>query len=862
MFKFFDLFRKSTISARIAPDKAGFQRKYRYFTSILAGNNRALEIITDLEHLFYEDKPFNMGYVLVQSEILIGEALNIVEDLNALSGGKYPGLFDAADTIGAGILAELERKKKLDKTNFVFPLERLSQESVDDVGGKAANLGEVFNRVNLPVPQGFAVTAYACQHFMEHNNLADLVDSKLRHLDVNDTESLMKVSDKIRSMILEAELPIDLERAIIQAFGELRQKLGPDIRISVRSSATTEDSEASFAGQHSTVLNVGQENLINAYKEVVSSTFNPRAIFYRRSKGYMDQDVIMSVACVMMIDAKVSGVMYTVDPHDSRHSVILISAVWGLCAGAVEGSILTDYYEINKKDRRIQDSTVVTKATMLRSGVSDGLREESVPDDMKDRPCLEPAQIEMLVDYGLRLEGHYGVALDIEWAMDQNDRFYILQARPLKRSLKLSKDKIAGTSADNAQEEFPDHPIVLREGVTASEGVATGLAYILTSEHNLPGVPEGSILIAQQTSPRYVPVIGRVQAIVTDVGSVTGHMASVAREFRIPTLVGTGSGTATIPHGKEITVDATNGVIYEGRVEQLLHEEITINPMKGSPTYKSLQSSLKKIAPLNLTDPNYENFAPEGCQTIHDILRFAHEMAMQEMFRIGDDVEVEKSIAVHLRAYLPVNIYVVDLGGGLSVDPGAREAQTKDVMSIPFRALLKGMTHKDVDWSGDVGVDWRGFTSIVAESVFRDPMKEGRMGGPNYAVISGEYLNFNSRLGYHFATLDTYCGPEVNDNYITFSFKGGAADIGRRSRRARLIALILKRLRFKVELKGDMLRGELKKYDCDRLQEKLDMLGRLLGSVRLLDMVLSDDGQVGWYVDEFFKGNYTFERKH
>ena len=134
------------------------------------------------------------------------------------------------------------------------------------------------------------------------------------------------------------------------------------------------------------------------------------------------------------------------------------------------------------------------------------------------------------------------------------------------------------------------------------------------------------------------------------------------------------------------------------------------------------------------------------------------------------------------------------------------------------------------------------------------------MGGPNYAVISKEYLNFNARLGYHFAVVDAYVGERLNDNYVAFSFKGGAADIARRSRRAGLIAAILKRLGFKVEQKGDHVRGDIKKYDAPRLREKLDMLGRLLGSVRLLDMMLGDESSVQWYVDEFFKGNYSFQR--
>ena len=855
MFKFFDLFKKSKIGDRISPDESIFKRKYECFRRILISNNRALEIITDLEHVFYRDKPFTLAYVLIRSEILIGEVYSIVEDLNALSGGEYPRLFDAAENIGTTILKDLEQKKKIDKTNLILPLEMLSRDNMAEVGGKAANLGEVYNRVSLPVPQGFAVTAYACQHFLDHNDLSKLIDSKLRGLDVNDTETLMKISPEIQSLILNAELPDDLKRELRNAAIELKHKLGSDIRFAVRSSATSEDSEASFAGQHSTVLNVTEKNLVHAYKEVVSSTFNSRALYYRRSRGYLDQDVIMSVACIIMVDAQVGGVMYTVDPNDSRHAVIMISAVWGLGVSAVDGSTDTDFYQVNKQNRQIEKSKIATKGTICKTDAEGGTKDEAVSDDLKDKACLEPEQIKTLVDYGLKLESHYGVALDIEWAIDRQNRLYILQARPLKKSLKFIP---AETSPDVTEKELADHPVLIKGGASASDGAASGMAYVIKSDHNLFDIPKGAILIAHQTSPRYVPVMGRARAIVTDVGSVAGHMASVAREFQIPTLVGTHNATSVIEHSDEITVDATNRIVYKGRVERLLKEKKAVNPMKGSPTYKAAQAALKKIVPLNLLDPKQDNFNPDSCRTIHDIIRFAHEMSMRKMFWISDDIKSKENIAIRLYSSLPLSIYVVDLGGGLSIGHEAREAQKEDVISVPFKALLNGMTHKDIEWSGDIGINWGGFASIVAESVFRDPLKEGRMGGPNYAVISGEYLNFNSRLGYHFATLDTYCGPVVNDNYITFYFKGGAADIGRRSRRATLITLILKKLLFKVEQKGDMVRGELKKFDQSLIEEKLDMIGRLLGSVRLLDMVLSDDGQIDWYVEEFFKGNYTF----
>ncbi len=230
------------------------------------------------------------------------------------------------------------------------------------------------------------------------------------------------------------------------------------------------------------------------------------------------------------------------------------------------------------------------------------------------------------------------------------------------------------------------------------------------------------------------------------------------------------------------------------------------------------------------------------------------------MFKISNDVELSKHSAIRIKVPLPMKILAVDLGGGLDLPDGATDAATDAVTSKPFKALLTGMTNPNVRWFGPVDVDWKGFASILSESLFRDPVMEDRMGGPSYVVLSEGYVNFNSRLGYHFTVVDAYCGSHVNDNYLLFSFKGGAADIGRRSRRAVLISKILKRLGFKVTLKGDLVRGEVKKYECKVLMEKLDMVGRLLGSVRLLDMVLSDEGRIDWYVDEFMKGNYTFSR--
>ncbi|MGC1401420.1 MAG: PEP/pyruvate-binding domain-containing protein [Thermodesulfobacteriota bacterium] len=855
MFKILDIFKKSKAGERVTAQKGYLLHQYDHFKAVLTGNNKALDIIADLEHLFYEDRPFTLKYVQTQTGRLVEVICHIAEDLNALSRAKYPALFEAVEKVGLAIGQGLDRKKSLAATPLVLPLDQITLEHISEVGGKAANLGEILNRVKLPVPGGFAVTAYACQHFLEFNRFPQEIEKRLADLDVNDTEELMAVSQEIRSLILGGKLPLDLEKALLQSAAELKSKSVHPLRLAVRSSATSEDSEASFAGQHSTVLNVTEASLLKAYQEVVASTFNPRAIFYRRSKGYLEEDVIMSVACITMVDALASGVLYTVDPNDGNHEVIMISALWGLGVSLVDGSRNADFYQVNKTNRKIETEEVVRKEVRVSSDPVQGLKQEPVAHVFKDKPCLTFSQIQLLVRYALKLEEHYKIPLDIEWAIDQKTQLYILQTRPsqFRQPSSSGQKKEAEPSAEG-------HAILLRGGATASNGVASGLAYILRSDHNLLNIPEGSILVAPQTSPRYVPIIGRVKAIITDVGSVTGHMASVAREFQIPTLVGTDNATLVIPHGQEITVDATNGVVYQGRVEKLIKIGTPINPMRGSPTYKVMQAILPKIAPLHLIDPKQENFNVQSCETVHDIIRFSHEMAMQEMFQIGETIEEGKNVAVRFRSPLPLNIYIVDLGGGLNLGPDQKEVRPEDVLSVPFKALFQGMTHEGVQWLGQDKISWSGFGSVLLENILHDPALDGSMGGPSYAVLSGKYLNFNSRLGYHFATLDTYCGSNINNNYITFYFKGGAADIDRRTRRAMLIASVLKKMGFKVDQKGDMVKGELKKHNSYMIQEKLDLLGRLMGAVRLMDMVMDQDNRIEWYRNEFFKGNYTFER--
>jgi pyruvate, water dikinase len=559
-----------------------------------------------------------------------------------------------------------------------------------------------------------------------------------------------------------------------------------------------------------------------------------------------------------MVNAVKSGVMYTVDPTDHMIKEFIVSAVWGLGVSVVDGSAAVDLYRVDKVNGEIKMREIAEKVHRMVMDLAEGLRSEDVPSNLRNAPCLSEEEIHQLIDYGTRLEQHYGEALDIEWAVDQDGHMFILQARVLNPMTGQSDVGQAGFPADT--NAVVTHPVLLEGGHCASPGVAAGIAHVITSDSELSDVAEGAILVGPQTSPAFVSIMGRLRGIVTDFGSVTGHMATVAREFGLPTLVATENATRSIPNGEEITLDSSRGIIYRGRVESLLTQKKIVNPMEGGPIYALAREAVSKMAPLNLTDPYADNFNPLGCRTLHDVIRLAHEISMREMFGIGEYIKDREDKAIRLRVNLPIILYCLDLGGGVRLEPGKISATVADLTSTPFLALIRGMTHPDIKWTGGVGMNIRDTASLFAHSVIYDPTTEGRFGGPNYAIISGEYLNFNARLGYHFAVVDSYCGPEPNENYITFSFKGGAADMKRRERRAALIAVILERLGMIVDREGDMVRGEIKEVKSEQLCDKLDYVGRLMGAMRLQDMAISDDSQIAWYADEFFKGNYSFQR--
>jgi len=281
--------------------------------------------------------------------------------------------------------------------------------------------------------------------------------------------------------------------------------------------------------------------------------------------------------------------------------------------------------------------------------------------------------------------------------------------------------------------------------------------------------------------------------------------------------------------------------------------------MKGSPVYRILENILKFIAPLNLTDPESGNFTPEGCQTLHDIIRYAHEIALRELFDDKKNISISEKFTKKLVSKLPMEWWVIDLEGGVREGCEGPTLQLEDILSVPLLALWEGLAA--VPWKGPPPVDTRGFLSILAESTMDPSLEYGPDSGLsaiNYAVISENFCHLSTRLGFHFSTVESYLGDLPAENYVWFYFKGGAADRLRKEQRSRLLRLILERFHFWVQTKGDLLSARLERQEKETLKDRLKVLGYLILHTRQLDMILSDSGKVDWQVKTMLKEISTF----
>lgn len=325
---------------------------------------------------------------------------------------------------------------------FIKPFSEISRTDVEIAGGKGASLGEM-TQAGIPVPSGFVVLSLAFDRFLEETDLNVEINAALDEVSPKVMHTIEEASEKIRAMMLAAEIPEDIKQEIKRGFDGLKDDVGdPELRlrqrrmrlwrkrVAVRSSATAEDgSSAAWAGQLETYLNTTEENLLENVRKCWASLFTPRAIFYRKEleekSGGLPTPVSVAVVVQRMVQSEVSGVAFSVHPVTQDRGQITIEAGWGLGEAIVSGSITPDSYVVDKVGGRIMDANVSEQERMIGEHGW-----EKVPSEKRASQKLSNNQIVELSKLVVRIEHHYGFPVDVEWAL-KSGKFFITQSRPI-----------------------------------------------------------------------------------------------------------------------------------------------------------------------------------------------------------------------------------------------------------------------------------------------------------------------------------------------------------------------------------------------------------------------------------------------
>lgn len=458
-----------------------------------------------------------------------------------------------------------------EKTNVLW-FDELHRADVNLVGGKSSSLGELTSLAGIPVPYGFATTAHAYRYFMEVTGLNDQVNALLASItDYEDSDELHAACVKIRELITNAEMPSDLAQNIAQAYQQLAKKMEQtNPFVAIRSSATAEDlPDASFAGQQDSYLNVrGQADVIKRVQQCYASLFTDRATYYRHKQNFPYEKVALSAAVQMMVFSKSSGIMFSVNVATGDDTKVIIDGIWGLGEYIVQGTVTPDDFLVDKETMKIVSKTINNKDIELVRLPDGGVEEQKVPAEIAEKPVLTDEQVLELAGYAKKIEEHYGCYMDMEFALDKNtNKLWMVQARPETVWSQKKKQQAKEQIAD------PANAKVITRGLPASPGVAAGKVHVIDDPADIGEFKQGEILVTLMTSPDWVPAMKKAAAIVTNNGGMTCHAAIVSREMQIPCIVGTKSrgaaATDVLQTGDIITVDAKNGVVYQGNVQGL-----------------------------------------------------------------------------------------------------------------------------------------------------------------------------------------------------------------------------------------------------------------------------------------------------
>lgn len=836
------------------PATQEFKTKYWNFKNLLTINQRILEIMSDMEQTLSGNKVFGYSFLRKNITELSVALFRVITLLDRIAPAKYSALlnkFEEIHTSLDNIHLEIEPGEYDGKSWLYLDIKQLRREDAHSTGAKAANLAEVQNIPEIIIPDGFVLSTKAFEVFFQENNLNPQIEQIIQCINFDKLEEVYEASARLKKLINTAKMPDAVQEGMKTGYKNLEERHGRGIRLAVRSSATGEDElQTSFAGQYHSVLEVRGDELVSAYKKVLAGKYNARALLYRHNKGFSDRHVRMSAAFLVMQDAVSSGVIYTNNPETGSDDVV-ISALRGLPKALVDGSADPDLFVYSRSEKKLIDRNINEQKTMLCHSAKKGIISVNLDPESAREPAVTDFLALALARIAMDLEKYFGSPQDIEWCVDPLGKIVILQTRPLQvhhKSADSTEDEHSYLSFRNSLASRDIQPL-LKGGITASGGIAQGPVFLIESQKDAAGFPQGGIMVAMDALPRWSSLVGKASGLITEHGSAAGHLATVAREFNVPALFNTENATAVLAAASHVTLDAWACEVFEGSLPYTLPESSEDKGrMFNTPVYSTLTEILSLVSPLNLTDPDHKNFSPENCKTYHDILRFCHEKAVDEMFCLGQEYEGTEASGKRLVAGVPTQWWLINIGGGFKKRKIKDRIRLSEISSQPFLAVWEGMVSHA--WQGPPGADAKGLFSIMMESTMNrdlDLVGPSSFALKNHALVSGNFCSLNCRFGYHYSVLQTLCKEQDRENYIRFGFKGGAADMRRKQLRLKVMSQIMEEIGFQINTTEDSLRASFEGGSRVETLKRLKTLGYLIVHTRQMDMVMNNKDQFDYY---------------
>ncbi len=839
-------FNKINKQKRLLELEKSFRWKYENLRNLLRLNSDLMETMSDIQS-YTGDRIPDDSFTHHQISNLIDGTEMMIENLNCLADDEFFRLYKTLRSIAGKIQSILLSTKITKIPQLLLPLNLVSRGLIGYAGGKAGNLGELKNVISISrnIPEGFVITTAAYHMLLNDNNLTGQLRALYSKIDVNNLKEAETICARAKEFVVNSIIP----DAITTAIENHLKYNGSSETTSwaVRSSAVGEDGEFSYAGQFESVLNVPKDKLPNAYLKVIASRFNTNAVLFRLMKNIRESESPMAVLFIPMVNAATSGVIYTANPLAPDDNNVVVSAVRGLAADLVAGKVPADTFYVNRDNYSVSNQIIADKRTVLSVSYENGIIKSPVPQSEQMIPAILAEQLKELVRISLLIEDHFGSPQDIEWVISKDGSIYIIQSR-LLRINELERDEKRFDSGCK---------LLIEGGVTISPGIAQGQLQYIDSISELNQVKDRVILLTKHAQPELVSVFSRISGLICETGHPTGHAATLAREFRIPTLFDLANAKMKLRGIVEIGLDATRKKLYAGLPWPNLPQKELKRTSEKSPKTNPLD---ELIFDLNLIDPGASDFSPQGCSSLHDVIRYVHQMSVTVLFDLGDSqVEKLKDSFKTLDSPIPLFLTVLNIGNAIDDKyDKQKKIPPEGINSIPFQSLWRGLSDPEIRWTGRQNINLSGLASVVMSSAAGGGQSGRQMGDRNYLIVGPEYINLNARLAYHYSMIDALvCDRSVN-NYITFRFRGGGASRNRRGFRARFLTGVLLSSGFSVDMMEDSVTARLRGYSRKVCEEKLEILGKLTGCARQLDMLLDSKETVKQYIDRFLNSDYSY----